>query len=266
MIGPEFASCFLKIGRAEEHFNRVKAELTAWKNTNPYVVTRKRDTDGTRHSLVVDISKPPPLDHWALLTGDCVHNLRSALDSAVYALAVKESGSNPPPNFDALQFPITDAPKKFAGQVKRRLTLLSTQAQARIERAQPYNRRHRELPPLLWLLGEFDNIDKHRLLNVVVANMGEGKFSFEASSRIVVPAPVIPARVSFHVGPIESGTECAYFTLRTPQPDVNYKYELTFVISVGHSVGPSKRKFGELAHILDILITEVKTVVDSVVS
>jgi hypothetical protein len=56
MLGPEFASCWLKIARAEEHVNLVKTELRTWVESKPYVVSRKRNADGSRHSIFVEIT------------------------------------------------------------------------------------------------------------------------------------------------------------------------------------------------------------------
>jgi hypothetical protein len=179
----------------------------------------------------------------------------------VYATAVQESASNPPPHFRDLQFPISNDAKAFAGQ-EWRLGSLSSRAQARIERAQPYNRPHPELPPLLRLLAEFDNIDKHRLLNVVIANVSGGKFSFDLAG---APPIFIPPRVEFLGGPVESGAEFAWFTIDPPKRNMNYNYEAFFVVSIAHSAGPSGRTFGELGYILEILIAEVKRIVEQMI-
>jgi hypothetical protein len=259
MIGPEFASCFLKLGRAEEHFNTIKAELIEWKERNPYIVSKQCDAQGSRHSLIVEITYPPPLEHWSLIAGDCIHNLRATLDNLVYAIAVKESGTDLPPNFNILQFPITGTPKEYAGQ-QRRIATLSANTQARIERAQPYNRSHTELPPLLALLSEFDNVDKHRLLNVVVNNVSGGKFSIPLTGEMGI---FVPPDIGYYSGPIKSGTEFAYFILTPPKRDVHYEYKATFVVSIAHSAGPSGRTFGELAYLLEIIITEVRRIVES---
>lgn len=259
MVGPEFSSCWLKLGRAEEHFNTFKAEIVAWLQGQPYVVSRKSDAEGRRHSLVVEIKSPPPLDRWALIAGDCIHNLRSVLDHLIYAVAVRESGSSPPPNAKNLQFPIADTPQGFAGQ-KRRIASLSGKVQARIEGSQPYHRPHPDLPPLLALLSEFDNSDKHRLLHVAFANVGSGKFSFTT----VGLAPIMPSSFGYHPGPIESGAEFAWFTMEPPKRDVDYHYEATFVVSVAHAAGPSGRTVGELGYLLEILIAEVRRIVDDI--
>ena len=262
MIAPEFANSLLKVGRAEEHFDAVKADLIAWKESKPYVVTKQSDSEGKRHGLVVQIYKFPPFDRLSLVSGDCVHNLRGALDTLIYAAAIRDSGINPPPNAKALQFPITDDSVAFAGEQKRRLAPLSARTQTRVERAQPYNRPHAVLPPLLRVLADFDNIDKHRLLNLVIANIGQGKFSFTPPDDQLI---FIPPQVEFRDGPIESGTEFAWFTLNHPQRDVRYNYEAAFVISIAHAPGPSGRVWGELGYILEVLIVEVRRIIDSVI-
>jgi len=259
MIGPEFASCWLKLGRAEEHLNTIKSELLVWMDSKPYSISRKCDPQGSRYSQILEIAKPAPYDRWSLIAGDCIHNLRSSLDSLVYAVAIRESGSSPPPGYDKLQFPITSSAENFAKQTYR-LSSISNGARARIERAQPYNRPHQQLPPLLSLLSELDNLDKHRLLNVVMANVGEGKFSFALPG-----GKLIPMKIGYHTGAVKSGTEVAYFIMDPPEQNVNYQHEATVVISMEHPAGPSGRTFGEIAYILAVLIAEVRRIVEQMI-
>jgi hypothetical protein len=112
---------------------------------------------------------------------------------------------------------------------------------------------------LLTLLAEFDNIDKHRLLNVIIANVAGGKFRFYPSEPIFVPPDI-----GFHSGATESGAEFAWFTIDPPQRDVRYDYEVNFVVSIAHSAGPTGRTFTELAYALEILIAEVKRIVEEI--
>ena len=98
MVGPEFASCWLKIGRAQEHFKIFDSELGEWTNSKPYSILQKSDPEGCRHTLILELKRPFPADKWSLIAGDCIHNLRCALDHLVYALAVKNSGTTPPPD------------------------------------------------------------------------------------------------------------------------------------------------------------------------
>ena len=77
MISPELASCFWKLSRAEEHFNTIKAELIEWQERKPYAVSQQCDTQGSRHSLILEVNYPPSLDRWSLIAGDCIHTLLS---------------------------------------------------------------------------------------------------------------------------------------------------------------------------------------------
>src|SRR5947208_6882158 len=107
MLGPELANCWLKIGRADEHTKTVTEEISAWLNSKPYSLTSHRNPEGREHRLIFHLdSGASPCDRWSLICGDAIHNLRSALDHLIYAVAVREFKSDPPPNERNLQFPI----------------------------------------------------------------------------------------------------------------------------------------------------------------
>jgi hypothetical protein len=254
MLGPEFASCWLKLGRAEEHANTFYRELKTWVDSDPYVIGKKVNTDGSRHSnFIKDIKTSPPLDRWSCIVGDCIHNLRSALDHFIFGAAIRESGKNPPPDDRSLQFPISDSPAKFAGQAWR-IRELSLGVRAEIERMQPYNRRHPSVPPLLGLLRDLDDFDKHRLLNIVVSQVGEGKFSFLS----LVGNPV----VDYRKDGLELGAEIAWFTIDPPQLKVDYHHEAIIVIAIRHVPGPSGSGSTEAPVIINALTTEVRNVIE----
>lgn len=119
--------------------------------------------------VVVRIPEPPPLV--GLLIGDCVHNLRAALDHIVYAL-IKTNPARPPntPNRSTM-FPIRDTREGYESQVNKlqRLAGLPDNAAAVVRALQPYNTRekglnHKAHP--LFVLDALENIDKHRRLTV----------------------------------------------------------------------------------------------------
>ena len=124
-LGSEFASCWQKIGRAVDHAESLKLKITAWYKRKPYGTVKKAEAGGSRHSVLVNISEPPPLDDLALIAGDCVSNLRSALDHLVYAAAIQDTGSDPPADWNKLQFPISDSFTQFTVEKARRLSSLS---------------------------------------------------------------------------------------------------------------------------------------------
>jgi hypothetical protein len=120
--------------RAREHFNALDEKIRAFFEQNPYPVIVER---AAKDLYVVRANNLPkiPSDEWALIIGDCVHNLRSSLDYIAWELA----GANP--HDTQAMFPIFEAKSKWS---TRRLKRMSPEAQGFIESRQPY---HAEDPP-----------------------------------------------------------------------------------------------------------------------
>lgn len=257
LTGKEFASCWTKIARANEHLNALKDEMLAWNTTRPYEARRRHDGTGARHSVTIHICKPPPLERWSVISGDCVHALRCALDHFAYAVAVHESKMDPPPGERVLQFPIADTPEKFAIAVKR-IKALSERMQHNIEAVQPYHRPHAHVPPLLGLLRDLDDVDKHRLLHIVVSRQAQGRISFTAVDPTV---PVIPTSIGYKTDAVEDGAEIVWFTVDPPNIGLQYEHETVMVIALSHAPGRSRETLTEVVAVLDWLGAEVTTVI-----
>ena len=60
-----------------------------------------------------------------LILGEFPYELRAALDNALYAVAIIDSGQNPPPNASQLEWPICSTPESWEGHRRRRLSALS---------------------------------------------------------------------------------------------------------------------------------------------
>lgn len=241
----------LKIGRAKEHFAGLETEIKEWVGTNPIIVTKEKNADGRTHDGFAEVVNPPPLHRWALISGDCVHNLRSALDSIVYGIAIHEENANPPSEAKMLQFPIAASDVQFSNQ-KNWIKSLSLPVQSVIEKAQPYNVPHQEYPPLLELLGSLNNIDKHRTINLMAP----------VPHRVSISMATPSLGTDVYRTAIEGKTKIFSFTIEPGDPDLKYRCETVVVICVAHSPGPSKSPFSELVGVLHSLIAEVERIVD----
>ena len=141
-----FKSCKLKLKRASEHNQTLYKELSAWYKSDPYRLIKEYDPETRRHVSIfeLDSEKRPNLERWSLVSADCVHNLRTALDHAAYAIAAVKTGQNPPPCWDKVKFPIADADHKFREAMNRYgLSFLQESdlaMWAAIESFQPYKR------------------------------------------------------------------------------------------------------------------------------
>jgi len=107
---------------------------------------------------------------FSLAIGDFVHNLRSALDHLAWQLVIA-SPPNSPGRETAFPIWITNTPKQAANRLKL-LGLFRPDIVIAINSYQPYQRSaSNPASDPLHILSELDNIDKHRLLLVVLPDV-----------------------------------------------------------------------------------------------
>jgi hypothetical protein len=158
----------LKVRRAEQHLDEVKAEMAAYASRDPYRAVRGRQPKGQRHIWLYRLEmteEPDPMI--PVIIGDCLYDLRSALDHLAVAMA-------PPKRKASAAFPVetTDPWQKdpagdFIYPEERRRSFTSkvkgmpAEAVEMIMKAQPYQREGSELETLS-LISRLENADKHR--------------------------------------------------------------------------------------------------------
>jgi hypothetical protein len=162
-----FASAKEKIRWAKKHLKVFDEVSKGFLKRDPFGFTRHFDPKGFNQVLRLAIRESPPPD-LPLIAGDILRNARSALDNAVYGLAVENCPTLTDTERGRLQFPIVRDPSEFKEQ-KRRRRLLGVPAKQRTEihRLQPYHGGW----PQVWLrvLSDLDNTDKHRSVHVVAS-------------------------------------------------------------------------------------------------
>ena len=150
----------LKLIRAQEHFDLISSILGDFVNTECQIVAQ-RDSDTDITSLILHLPTPPL--RVSLIVGDCLYNLRSALDHLVYQLVLKNQSVPTTANM----LPICNSPDGYIRQLKRgRLDGVSAKAKAVIESLQPYKSGNKTL----WLLSALANVDKHQTVALTVAS------------------------------------------------------------------------------------------------
>ena len=86
MVGPR--SWDLKVERAEHHLDEVKTKMAAYAARNPFRATRVRQPRGQRHIWLYRLEmteEPDPMI--PVIVGECLYDLRSALDHLAVAMA-----------------------------------------------------------------------------------------------------------------------------------------------------------------------------------
>jgi hypothetical protein len=222
-----------KVARAEEHLGRLQKEIGRWREESSDRMAREHNDKRTEFRFYTDWGVVPDGTRWALLLGDGIHNLRSALDHAVYAA----SGPKPPPR---CEFPIFLDREKFflsdreesGGQFKYRGVRNST-VRTLIEGAQPWQRPDRPKYHLLWMLHELDIQDKHRLLTPIAMVPRE----LRANLTVELFQEV---REQTHVsGPMSVPLQdhALILTVTTPKPAKRVKVNASVSLAIGVRVG-----------------------------
>ena len=167
----KFPTSRAKLARAEEHRLSIVPEIEAYATRGNRIHLDRTDNLGkVREPIRVEykvrkVDLPP--ESWALVAGDVIQNARAALDHAVWALVVKRKGENfALANYRRIQFPIGDDPGWFPEQALLNLGL-KEQVVAAIRDVQPFNHIKPHVHAL-WFLRELSNVDKHRMLHLIV--------------------------------------------------------------------------------------------------
>jgi hypothetical protein len=156
-----FESIRAKIERAEQHLSELTEIDRPYKSVKCSLSVKENPETGISH-LSFDLPAPPATV--PTIVGDCLNNLRSALDHLIWQI-VDSNGIAQPASSN--MFPICSTEEAFANQVKgNRLRGVPQNAVDQIRRLQPYVGEHNRL---LWLLSELCNLDKHRDLNYSIS-------------------------------------------------------------------------------------------------
>ena len=173
-------SARLKVVRAQEHLDALRFEARRYLDTRPYEAATERH--GDRIDVFPRMKTPPPVRLSAII-GDCVSNLRSALDYVMWQLAERHTKTPLVVGKDRPYFPIFSDNKAYANNLKHlaRYTIPAV-ALAELEKVQPYHAGHESLASLRELVNE----DKHRLPLLTIAHtVGPGDIYVRDSNGVV---------------------------------------------------------------------------------
>lgn len=235
-----------KLRRAHEHCNTLDRSIGSCFETHPYTVSVEHPADEL-YVLRVTEAHDIPDEDWALIIGDCVHNIRCCVDYIAWELAGGD------PTDTETQFPIysTEAgwDKRGVSRVKR----MSADAQAFMKRLQPFNSQD-PTRDVLTALRILDDADKHKLLTVVAAmpdHIGL-EWATPGAPDNPPPEPTINLNVDAVVA---HGAILATVVISGPKPDMPDKAEFTPDVAFGESLG-----FGPRIHIVRGLRTMLETI------
>lgn len=247
----------LKLDRASHHLDAIDATVREWEQRETHRYTGHSDDKSNKEFWYIEFTEPIPIE-LRLIIGDCLHNLRSALDNLAYELAVAHHGSSPlPGRLDRRsEFPIFGDREWTSQECHNKIGCIHPRAQAIIKQLQPYNRGDKFTSDPLWKLQELSNMDKHRAPHITqVAISTWADFP---------DAPHLPGTININLGSFENGAEIASYTPHVSaaiegfDPKVHMDPLLTFGIFFGEgSAAPGWRCSDALRWIQSHIVNRV---------
>lgn len=210
----------------------------------PYTATVQHYPQNDSYVARLRVTREPPTQDWSLTAGDIIHNMRSALDNLVYALAVAHSGIPSEEQARTLQFPICDNAGEFEKR-NRNIARLSSAAQADVVAIQPYNNQREGFRHPLAVLRDLSNIDKHRHITVAY---GEVDPSVQLASPELGQEGIGLTRLN--ANPLD-GMVVASWRFESPAPhdiDARMRARLTVLFGKGPAANTGVVEFLQSAH------------------
>lgn len=178
-----FEKCFARIDRAVHHSNEAADIWNEFDVLSLHGISLNIESDGTGE---LDVRQLEPLPQTLeLLIGEYLYQLRAALDGAIYACAIEDSGQDPPPKASTIEFPICESIADWPKQA-RKIAQLNPGRRRFIEALQPFaepsvdaSLRIANANRSLRFLNDLARIDRHRRLHTFVTAIGTDLPIFE---------------------------------------------------------------------------------------
>lgn len=233
--------------RASEHAANLKAEIVHFLASNPYAVTHEFDTE----AMPDEFPPGPPLvaihryrvstlrevpDRIAILAGDVLKDLRSALDYVAWQLALAQSDTPP----RTTQFPIFGDGTRYRTDHLRFIRGIDVATHPLFDSVQPYHAGDQAALQPLWVLHRMASDDKHKMPHVV----GSVPVQVDCDR-----PPETDLFIGTTIGPFEDGDVIATVGIyKSPNPKKQPDLQVAFDVAFGkdtpaHSVSGL---FGEI--------------------
>jgi hypothetical protein len=139
---------------------------------------------------------PPAPEEMVSVIGDCIQNMRSALDHEVYRIARDRHGASWG-GLSAAAFPLVDEPRVFEARGARdQIRGLSEEERAFIRSVQRFARPRDRASTLLYLVNRLARVDRHRTLHL--AAMQPTSVTYDAPQRGLV-LPGLPVMLNCEI-------------------------------------------------------------------
>lgn len=248
MSAPEFDSAYAKLDRAREHQTALAEIWNEYLELSPFDFSLI--DDGPKRWVLRATQSEPLPERMSVIFGEWLFNLRSALDSLIWATAVHMSRSDPPPKESALQYPIYDTEEQWTRNLYR-LKPLADHQRDMLYAMQPFNTEIPDANFLGWI-NRLARIDRHRRMTIATARVAELNPVVEASRND--PPALEWGELQFQDG------YCDLIRLTVqhgdgPIPKVNPRAGIDPEIAEwGDSPWWSRKRFSDRLHVMELFV------------
>ena len=153
-------ACRIKAIAGAEHMDRFCESIDGFLEEERRIAVLQGETNSqrTKYLFRVERMAPVPTREWAVMVGDAVHCLRSALDQLAYTFATDPSRLT--------AFPICLTEKEWVTQAPAQYWSIMGGLVKLFDRVQPYHREQPDTHPLA-ILRAVSNLDKHRTIPTI---------------------------------------------------------------------------------------------------
>ena len=181
-----------RLERCKDHFESFRITWDEHLASQPHSPKVEVDKEGNGRLVLIRHKEPPLV--LSLFLGEFLYELRAALDNALYAAAIIDSGENPPPKAESLEWPICKNEKAWKNHRNRRLSALSQELQEDLYSIQPFKA---EYPAwnCLAILNDMARTDRHRAVHFITSFASDGWMKHDkqlVKDLKVFPGPVQP--------------------------------------------------------------------------
>jgi hypothetical protein len=176
MSGPVLLGAKAKLERADEQTRTLETEFAAYYGRDTYRIDQPLDRKAGRKQAIFRVTEEFPI-RWSIIIGEIFHDVRSALDHAIYELTCIEQEAP----LDKTEFPVFDSEPDYDSVSKKtgipttisglyKVRGLNDGAKALVRFLQPFEHRKRNPPdqyPVISLIHNLNIVDKHRTLHLV---------------------------------------------------------------------------------------------------
>jgi hypothetical protein len=181
-VAPVFDGARAKVDHAFEHLQSLDADLARAVGGQAYAIGGHYKPESAEIDLYALGTEFPRLQ-WGVRIGDCLHNLRSALDHITWQLALDHLGREPTDDeARQIQFPLEVKSASFqSAKVRRHVSAAHIPM---LDQFQPYHAGNDAPRHRLAILHRLSNIDKHRVVHAAAVVPAEFHLQFVEGSGI----------------------------------------------------------------------------------